>query len=162
MAAACSHSTIPSHKHSLSTHFYSTKSLPRSVKFFGDVSGFALPTPSRFPLRFPSISCQTSATSPPSLASKGACLSLIPLPYLRYCFYKFHFHYVICVSCLIELEVRVYGLFAIMKFVLLDRRSYVVYEVGISIEYIIKLLWTQFISDDCQDRLSYLLENRLL
>ncbi|KGN59982.1 ornithine carbamoyltransferase, chloroplastic [Cucumis sativus] len=70
MAALCSHSTIPSHKHSLSTHFCSTNSLPPPLKFFGRLSAFPLPSPSRFPLPFPSISCHASATSPPSLQSK--------------------------------------------------------------------------------------------
>ena len=162
MAALCSHSTIPSHKHSLSTHFCSTNSLPPPLKFFGRLSAFPLPSPSRFPLPFPSISCHASATSPPSLQSKGASLSFIPLPSLPFSFYNFHFHLVLSVSCLIHLQARVYGLRAIIQSILLHHRSYVVYEFGLSIHYTIKLLCSQFISDDCQDRLSYLLENRLL
>ncbi|CAK9317261.1 unnamed protein product [Citrullus colocynthis] len=70
MAAICSHSTVRSDKNSLSTHFYSGRSLRRSVKFFGEVSGLSVASMPRFPARFPSISCQTSPTSPPSVVSK--------------------------------------------------------------------------------------------
>lgn len=70
MAAICSHSTIRSEKNFLSTHFHSDTTLRRSVKFSGDLSGFSVASPARFPPRLPSVSCQISATSPPSVVSK--------------------------------------------------------------------------------------------
>ncbi|KAG7024190.1 Ornithine carbamoyltransferase, chloroplastic [Cucurbita argyrosperma subsp. argyrosperma] len=70
MAAICSHSTLRSDKNSLPTHFYSARSLRRSVKFFGELSRFSVASPPRFPAGFPSISCQSSATYPPSVESQ--------------------------------------------------------------------------------------------
>ncbi|KAG6608546.1 Ornithine carbamoyltransferase, chloroplastic, partial [Cucurbita argyrosperma subsp. sororia] len=71
MAAICSHSIVRSEKSSIPTHFYSSRGIRRSVKFSGGLSGFSVASPARFPARFPSITCQTSATSPSPVVSKG-------------------------------------------------------------------------------------------